>query len=63
VSARYRVVAPPTPGGAPRQGPPVTLREARVIGRSYAIRADLTYQDVRIERINGDLYEYAGPCR
>jgi len=30
---------------------------------NYGDRADLTYQDVRIERQDGTLVEYAGPCR
>lgn len=40
-----------------------TLTEARKAAREYRNRKDLTWQDVRIERADGSLVAYAGPCR
>jgi hypothetical protein len=54
----------PTPGAAPCVvSTHSTLREAWTASAEYASRGDLTYQDVRIERTDGTLVEYAGPSR
>ena len=63
---RYQIAAPDVPGGAFVTYGPYTLTEARRHAREdWSIRRDLTYQDVRIERVNpaGVLVEYAGPTR
>ena len=64
--ATYQVRLPETPGSQPRVAARgLTLAQARRECDSYDIqeRRDLTYQDVRIERADGRLYEYAGPMR
>ena len=61
---RYIVSAPTSPGdSATEHGRFETLRDARRGADAFANRDDLTYQDVRIERLNGSLVEYAGPSR
>ena len=59
----YRIVYPGTPGATPTTSEPMTLRQARAAALEVRTRKDLTYQDVRIVRRGGDLYEYAGPAR
>lgn len=61
----YVVTAPSTPGATPTtQATCGTLREARREARSLSCdRADLAGQDVRIERADGSLVEYAGTGR
>lgn len=61
----YVISMPATPGATPREvARPQTLREARVIARKLSHdRRDLVGQDVRIERHDGSLVEYAGPAR
>lgn len=61
--SRYQVTAPKTPGATPSSQPAATLAEARKIAKAFAGRRDLTGQDVRIERADGQLVEYAGPSR
>lgn len=65
MSARYQVSAPATPGARLTVAAKyATLRDARRYARdAYRSRRDLTWQDVRIERPDGMLVEYAGPPR
>jgi hypothetical protein len=61
---RYRVTAPSTPGAvATEQARCVTLVAARRAAKRFAQRKDLNNCDVRIERADGVLVEYAGPNR
>lgn len=60
---KYVVTAPKTPGATPSGQPAATLAEARKIAATYLDRRDLRGQDVRIERPDGRLVEYAGPAR
>ena len=60
--SKYAVTAPTTPGADPSRTPAATLAEARMIARQYRHRRDLRGQDVRIERADGQLVEYAGPA-
>lgn len=63
-SKTYQISYPRTPGGAQIvQQRGLTLRQVRAHARLCARRRDLTLQDVRIERPDGSLVEYAGPCR
>ena len=62
-SARYAVSAPRTPGAAHTSTQAATLAEARKISKEFSSRRDLSRQDVRIERNDGSLVEYAGPAR
>jgi hypothetical protein len=59
----YAVSAPQTPGAAPTVVYYPSLRAAREAARKYGHRRDLRGQDVRIEDAEGNLIEYAGPCR
>lgn len=61
----YQVTYPTTPGSTPTvQIGARTIREARRHARAEAqARRDLTYQDIRIERRDGRLVEFAGPSR
>lgn len=59
----YRVTAPATPGATPSSELAYTLTEARRLAAKFRYRRDLTGQDVRIERLDGQLVEYAGPAR
>lgn len=61
--SKYNVSAPKTPGASPSNLPASTLREARSIAKTFRDRRDLCGQDVRIERPDGTLVEYAGPSR
>jgi len=63
--AKYNISYPLTPGAAPSIAEQnVSLREARKIAAHVAARRrDLTYQDIRLERADGTLVEYAGPAR
>lgn len=58
----YTITAPKTPGSTPTAiATAATLREARKLAREHSRgRRDLRGQDVRIERENGQLVEYAG---
>ena len=58
---KYLVTAPSTPGATPTSQSVHTLRDARRIARTFRDRRDLRGQDVRIERADGRLVEYAGP--
>jgi hypothetical protein len=62
---RYQITAPYTPGATPSpQGGTRTLAEARIFARKISQgRGDLRGQDVRIEDLDGNLVEYAGPAR
>jgi hypothetical protein len=61
---KFNVSAPETPGAASSNHFAKTLREARKIAKEFSRRRDLTYQDVRIEKLpTGMLVEYAGPFR
>ena len=60
---KYTVSAPKTPGASPSAHPAKTLAEARKIAKTFADRRDLKGQDVRIEKADGSLVEYAGPAR
>lgn len=63
MNAKYNVTAPKTAGAPPVViGTYRTLKEARRIA-SCIQHNYLTYQDVRINRIDGALKEYAGPMR
>ncbi len=63
MTRKYRISAPSTPGSRPTiQGAHGNLRDARRSACLFNDRNDLTYQDVRIERADGHLVEYAGPC-
>jgi hypothetical protein len=59
---KYHVSYPSTPGAAPAvHATASTIREARRIARDASRgRSDLRGQDVRIERPDGVLVEYAG---
>lgn len=61
----YVLTAPTTPGAQPsHQGSYSNLRLARAAAKKrFAGRRDLVGQDVRIERADGQLVEYAGPAR
>jgi len=60
---QYLITCPATPGATPSVcGKANTLSEARRIARELW-RPDLQGQDVRIERPDGHLVEYAGPPR
>lgn len=59
----YYVTAPETPGAVPTRTRAHSLVWARKVARTYHGRRDLTNQDVRIEREDGRLVEYAGPNR
>lgn len=61
--SKYIVTAPKTPGATPTGQTANTLADARKIAKSFQDRRDLKGQDVRIERDNGQLVEYAGPAR
>lgn len=62
--AKYLVTYPSTPGATPTSRFMNTLREARAFARKHTKhRNDLAGQDVRIERLDGQLVEYAGPAR
>lgn len=62
--AKYVITAPSTPGAQPTvQGEFATLRTARAAAQKLSGRRDLKGQDVRIERPDGQLVEYAGPAR
>jgi hypothetical protein len=62
--SKYTVTAPKTPGAQPAEVAAVrTLAEARRAARPFASRPDLKGQDVRINRADGSLVEYAGPSR
>lgn len=59
---KYQVTAPATPGAQPTViGAADTLSDARRIAKPLRARPDLSGQDVRIERPDGQLVEYAGP--
>jgi hypothetical protein len=61
---KYQVTAPVTPGSKPTGvGFADTLRGARALSKPFKSRRDLRGQDVRIERADGQLVEYAGPAR
>lgn len=60
---KYNVSAPKTPGSAHSITHATTLADARKIAKQFSSRADLKRQDVRIERADGTLVEYAGPAR
>ena len=61
---RYTLTYPATPGAIPtRQWSGATIREARREAVACRARRDLRYQDVRIDRADGRLAEYAGPVR
>lgn len=60
---KYIVSAPKTPGATPSETPAATLAEARKIAKTYSGRRDLKGQDVRINKADGSLVEYAGPAR
>lgn len=59
----YIVTAPKTPGATPTGTAASNLAAARKIARQHRHRRDLAGQDVRIEREDGSLVEYAGPAR
>lgn len=61
----YLLTYPETPGAEPTSTECATLRQAREMAAAEVRfgRKDLTYQDIRIERADGTLVEYAGPCR
>ena len=60
----YQIRTRTTPGATPTVvAETKTLAGARKIARTYRDRRDLTGQDVRIERADGSLVEYAGPTR
>jgi hypothetical protein len=61
--SKYLVTAPQTPGARPSSQPAATLARARRIAKTFRDRRDLNGQDVRIEREDGRLVEYAGPAR
>lgn len=65
ITAKYIVTYPATPGATPStQSTHTNLRDARTAAnRGASHRRDLNGQDVRIERPNGRLVEYAGPPR
>lgn len=63
MNAKYTVNAPKTPGAAATAIAAGTLVEARKIAKQFYGRRDLKRQDVRIERADGTLVEYAGPAR
>ncbi len=64
MTARYYVLAPATPGAAPTVLHAADrIRDARTLASQLDDRGDLTYQDVRIERRDGSLVEFAGPAR
>lgn len=61
--SKYIITAPSTPGAAPsEQGQANTISAARDAARKLW-RPWLRGQDVRIERPDGELVEYAGPAR
>lgn len=61
---KYVVTAPKSPGAQPSAvAECATIAEARRAARPFASRKDLSGQDVRIERPDGMLVEYAGPSR
>lgn len=61
---KYYVTFSATPGSRPSaQGAYSTLRDARRRASVTMDRSDLKGQDVRIERPDGSLVEYAGPNR
>jgi hypothetical protein len=59
----YQIRYPRTPGSEPSvNGYADCIRDARSHAIVYtASRRDLRYRDVRIERLDGRLQEYAGP--
>lgn len=60
--AKIYVRMPPAPGATPSLYPAESLEVARRLARRLiADRPDLRGQDVRIERTDGQLIEYAGP--
>lgn len=60
----YQIQTRTTPGATPSiVASTKTLAEARKVARTYSDRRDLTNQDVRIQREDGQLVEYAGPNR
>jgi hypothetical protein len=61
--SKYFVAVPESPGSVATRLPASTLADARRIARRYRERRDLKGQDVRIERADGRLLEYAGPAR
>lgn len=61
--SKYNVSAPKTPGATPSNHPAASMAQARKIAKTFANRPDLKGQDVRIERADGQLVEYAGPAR
>ncbi len=64
MATQYILRAPKTPGAQPSDiSAHVYLAEARKAARAFRDRRDLTNQDVRIERVDGQLVEYAGPNR
>jgi len=61
---KYQINTRSIPGAQmTTQGRTSALRDARRIASEYRDRRDLTWQDVRIERTDGSLVEYAGPAR
>jgi hypothetical protein len=62
MTTKYVITAPAVPGAAPtRVGTAETLADARKRAREFSRRRrDLRGQDVRIERPDGQLVEYAG---
>ena len=64
MATKYEVMTRKTPGAAPTVvASAATLRDARREAARYADRRDLCGQDVRIQRPDGSLVEYAGPAR
>lgn len=61
--SKYTVTAPKTPGALATSQSANTLAQARAIAKELAGARYLTHQDVRIDRADGHLVEYAGPCR
>lgn len=61
----YEITAPKTPGATPSVvATATTLSAARKSARYFSRdRRDLSGQDVRINRPDGSLVEYAGPTR
>ena len=61
----YQIRYPRTPGSDPSvNGYADCIGDARRLAIAYtADRKDLRYHDVRIERLDGRLQEYAGPYR
>lgn len=63
VRTGYLMSAPSTPGARPTHSYVSDLAAARARAASCDERRDLRYTDVRIERLDGSLVEYAGPSR